>query len=94
MASQIKPDPEIPQLPSRGRQLVLRQTVRCRHYGPARHEKPGGRPAGLPEPDDEHALIFKIHRSFNVLSANSAQTKPAIQNRVMIFDSGQPSASK
>ena len=30
------------------------------------------------------------HRSFNVVSANSAITRPAIQNRVMIFDSGHP----
>ena len=34
------------------------------------------------------------HDSFNVVRANNAITKPAIQNLVIIFDSGQPSASK
>jgi hypothetical protein len=39
---------------------------------------------------------FRIadYRSFNVVSANSAITNPAIQNLVMIFDSSHPSASK
>ncbi len=32
--------------------------------------------------------------SFKVVSANSAMIRPRIQKRVMIFDSGQPSASK
>ncbi len=32
--------------------------------------------------------------SFNVVNANKAMTNPAIQKRVMIFDSCQPSASK
>ena len=35
-----------------------------------------------------------VHLSFNVVSANSASTRPAIQKRAMIFDSVQPSASK
>ena len=34
------------------------------------------------------------HLSFNVVSANSASTSPAIQKRAIIFDSAQPSASK
>ena len=34
------------------------------------------------------------YRSFNVVSANSAITNPAIQKRVMIFDSSQPNCSK
>ena len=37
---------------------------------------------------------FILHRSFNVVNANSAITSPAIQNRMMIFDSCQPRASK
>ena len=39
-------------------------------------------------------LQFHRYLSFNVVSANSASTRPAIQNRAMIFDSVQPSASK
>ena len=38
--------------------------------------------------------VHAAHLSFNVVSANSASTSPAIQNRAMIFDSVQPSASK
>src|SRR5450755_64981 len=40
------------------------------------------------------STVTTFQRSFNVVSANNAITRPAIQNRVMIFDSGQPSASK
>ena len=35
-----------------------------------------------------------VYLNFSVVSANSAITSPAIQNRAMIFDSCQPSASK
>jgi hypothetical protein len=35
-----------------------------------------------------------FYLNFNVVKANNAITKPAIQKRVMILDSGQPSASK
>ena len=39
-------------------------------------------------------MAVTLHLNFNVVSANSANTRPAIQNRAMIFDSVQPSASK
>jgi hypothetical protein len=35
-----------------------------------------------------------LQRSFNVVSANNANTRAAIQNRAMIFDSFHPSSSK
>lgn len=34
------------------------------------------------------------YRNFNVVSANNAITNPVIQNRVIIFDSCHPNASK
>ena len=40
------------------------------------------------------AAQLNTHRNFNVVSANSASTRPAIQKRAMIFDSVQPNASK
>src|SRR5690348_4087772 len=65
--------------------------------------------AGAFQPDYEHVCVRQIHLffrylqsrlcksgylSFNVVSANNAITRPAIQNRTITFDSGQPSASK
>ena len=38
----------------------------------------------IPNPNSQ---IHRLHLSFNVVSANSASTSPAIQNRAMIFDS-------
>ena len=60
---------------------------------PRDQESHGGEP-GLAEADDERAFAFQLHRSFNVLIARSAQTNPAIQNRTITFDSGQPICSK
>ena len=37
--------------------------------------------------DPALTALARTHRSFSVVSANSASTSPAIQNRAMIFDS-------
>jgi len=53
--------------------------------------------AGAAHARHEHPRAVEVnssHRNFSVVSANSAITSPAIQKRIMIFDSGQPSASK
>ena len=43
---------------------------------------------------DRARALQRNHRSFKVVSANSASTSPAIQKRMMIFDSAQPNCSK
>ena len=56
--------------------------------------------AAMPDfsmPDHQRSCMpssSMFYLSFNVVSANSASTRPAIQKRAMIFDSVQPSASK
>ena len=75
-------------------QFAARAGVRGRDSGAAPHEKAHGGQPGLAEPDDQRSFSFQIHRNFRVLSANSAQTKPTIQNRTITLDSGHPSCSK
>ena len=57
-----------------------------------RHLKAGGSQDWLPHKSTD--LEFWSHLSFSVVKAQSASTRPAIQNLAMIFDSVQPSASK
>ena len=40
------------------------------------------------------SVVNDFHRSFSVVSANSANTSDAIQNRTIIFDSDHPINSK
>ena len=61
--------------------------------------RPAARPppspiSSAPPPARFGPLSSITYLSFNVVSANSASTRPAIQKRAMIFDSVQPSASK
>ena len=75
---------------SSGFRSVARTSAPCAHAGtpPTRCPTSSSRRPAL------CALQFHAHLSFNVVSANSASTRPAIQKRAMIFDSVQPSASK
>ena len=57
-------------------------------------EKARRRPPGPAQADHQRSLAVDVHRSFSVLSASSAQAKPAIQKRTITFDSAQPSSSK
>ena len=59
------------------------QQFGCRHTGSLHPDHQRFDPAQL-----------QAHLNFNVVRANSAITRPAIQKRAMIFDSAQPSASK
>ena len=73
------------------------QVHRPHARSPRRQELGHGQPRGG-QPRHHHVLSRKFQRctylNFKVVSANSAITSPAIQNRTMIFDSVQPSASK
>ena len=66
----------------------------ARTSAPSRSEQRRRRQTGLLHPDHQRLYALELHLSFNVVSANSASTRPAIQKRAMIFDSVQPSASK
>jgi len=59
-----------------------------------RAQKRGGSAAGFLHADNESLDAGCDHRSFRVVSAKSASTKPIIQKRAMILDSCHPSASK
>ena len=61
---------------------------RCRNFNAATPER------AMPTTTIVSGLKVADHLSFRVVSANSAITNPAIQNRVMIFDSCHPSCSK
>ncbi len=66
---------------SRYARALIEQQLDCR-YAAARH------------PDHYRPCSLQFHRSFKVVSANRAITRPAIQNRMITLDSAQPSASK
>ena len=78
----------------RRRDLGFRARVGDGNRSPTRSEKARGGLTGLPQPDDQRFPALVSHRNFNVLSANKAQTRPAIQKRTITFDSGQPICSK
>jgi hypothetical protein len=64
-------------------------------------EELDGGDAGTSQAEDDNGGAAEIytcylhgHLNFRVVSANRAKTSPAIQNRMMTFDSSQPRASK
>ncbi len=75
-------------------QLVERLEVGRAHHGALAEEERRRSHAGLLHADYQRVCALKVHRSFSVVSAKRASTRPAIQKRAMIFDSVQPSASK
>ena len=76
---------------SSGLRSVARTTAPCARAGTAADATPD---FFIPTTSALRAFDSHGHLSFNVVSANSASTRPAIQKRAMIFDSVQPSASK
>jgi hypothetical protein len=61
-------------------------------------QQPRGRAAAAAQPENSHPQARPVpafhHLTFNVLSAISAQSTPAIQKRTTTFDSDHPSCSK
>ena len=75
-------------------QFVERLEVGGAHHGALADEQRRRSHTGLLHADHQRLYALEVHRSFSVVSANRASTRPAIQKRAMIFDSVQPSASK
>ncbi len=75
-------------------QFVERLEVGGAHHSALPDEQRCGSQTRLLHADHQRLFVLEVHRSFSVVSANSASTRPAIQKRAMIFDSVQPSASK
>src|SRR5207253_10871425 len=85
---------------------IARITRVCRRRTPEQARASRGRGQdGSGQAHHEHALVPKFDRrrhfesrssylNFKVVSANSANTKAAIQKRTITFDSLQPSNSK
>src|ERR1700741_4864446 len=82
-------------------------SIRCHYGGAARGAKECCGHTGPGQSHDQHALVSQLtwirhlgrenlfgYLNFKVVSANSAKTSAAIQNRTITFDSLQPSNSK
>ncbi len=78
------------------RQRIERFEVGRAHLGPLPRQQARRGHAGALQADHQYSFAVHIHGylSFNVVNANNASTRPAIQKRAMIFDSAQPLASK
>ena len=78
--------------------LVTARLVHCRHPRSLFQQQLHGRDAAARHSDHDRSRTFHFHRSFSsqlqVVSANNASSRPAIQKRMITLDSAHPNCSK
>ena len=69
--------------------------IHCRHSRSLFHQQLHRRDAAARHSDHDCSRTFHtLHRSFSVVSANNASSRPAIQKRMITLDSAHPNCSK